>query len=315
MKKISSKLLILGLLLILFSFRPPAVLAHCLDGDSPCPIANYPFREGSGIFTDGIAKNGSVVFGLRSQLNNVSWTGGISTGGFDPSSGKFALSFNGQNSYVQMPDNPVFNLKDKVTLKFRLKLRSLPTGNSVDIVGKRPSYWFEIYKDGSCHFWINRTGDGGQAISSFGGCLDPNYDLNRWIEFKGVYDGTKAHLFKDGVGRGSKTFSSSQPLVQSTTPLTLGARKPLDGGYGGSFNGDLDYVEIYNTPFNPLKGDITHNDIVDYQDMIALLKTWHQTPPPMPIELETDLDKNYVADSRDFAILTGLIKWDITSPR
>lgn len=321
MKKISKKLIVLSFLLIVFSFYPSAVFAHCLDGDSPCPVANYPFREGTGNYTDAIhAKTGSVVSGLRSQLYNVNWTSGATLETFDPYSGNFALSFNGQNSYVQMPSNSVFNLKDKLTLKFRLKLRSMPAAESIDIVGKRPSYWFEIYKGGDCAFWITREGEESQAIFAWGGCLI-SYDLNHWVEFKLTYDGTKAQLFKLGGGIGGyKTFSSSKSLVQTTTPLTLGAEKFITGSdgkaYGGSFNGDLDYVEVYHAPFNPLKGDLNYDDVVDYQDMQVLLKScWYQDPSVPPFEIVGDFDKNNNVDSRDFAILSGLIKWNITSPR
>lgn len=204
------------------------------------PVGNWKFDEGSGNIahdSSGNGNDGTLVSGPQ-------WVAGVSGS---------ALSFDGQSSYVNIPDSqslrPVGN---QLSVEFWFK----PT---ITLDSSTPASLF-IDKGNSYAFWINMApqqpvpnGKIGFIVS-----VDSPYYNGYWVEtttsqwlagswyhIVGTYDGSFLKIYVNGVLENSMALAGTY-LTSDSYPLAIGAYDMAAGWRPWFFNGAIDEVRIYN---------------------------------------------------------------------
>jgi len=194
-----------------------------LDGT----VSVWQINEGVGtVIDDVVGVNDGTIYG-------ATWTTTAKSGGY-------ALSFDGIDDYVEIPDEPSLNPTNAITLECWVRLNAF-TGDEqrfITKIGVEPAWapqyhliWNE-YLD-QFHFMI---GIGGTEYSVFGVTASTGV----WYHVVGTYDGSTMKLYVDGVEVDSAAVSGAIDVV--ATPVYLGKR--VDNVE--YLNGILDEVRIYN---------------------------------------------------------------------
>ena len=205
------------------------------------PFASYTFREG--MYPGGnprpaheYTNSDTISRGdLEARIVNCVWEEPPSDCSIQ---GKW-LRFNGKNSVVHMPANPLFDAIDSIGIEVKMKIENLPESQSALIGGKLGSYYLELYNDGNCCFWITTK----EVIGSESHQVCAPLQTGKWYTIKGVYDGATLGLYKDSVL--VDELSVQRQLWQNQNHFRIGGDASEHNGYWGAFDGLLDYVKIY----------------------------------------------------------------------
>jgi uncharacterized repeat protein (TIGR01451 family) len=188
-------------------------------------VGYWPLDETSGSVVldgSGFANTGSIMNATRvaGRINN-------------------ALSFNGANSAVLIPNTASLNFAGQITMSAWIK--PLSTTGKQDIVAH--GYTTTTY--GSVFLRIN---DGRYEVGSWNNVSEPvasapmpNSDLGNYVHLTGVYNGTSWILYRNGVV--IATTETGMGSLQVNASWAIGAR---DAGVDRFFNGVIDEVRIYN---------------------------------------------------------------------
>ena len=191
----------------------------------PGLVAAYGFEETTG--TTAADASGSGNNGAISGPTSVA------TGRYGN-----ALSFDGVNDWVTVPDAPSLDLTSGMTLEAWVYPTAL-SGYRTVVLKEIPSeLGYCLYAhDGSPRpaTYIN-TGVAADPTAAGSGALA----LNTWSHLAATYNGSILILYVNGVAVGSRATTGS--LVQSTSPLRIGG----NGVWGEYFQGRLDDVRVYN---------------------------------------------------------------------
>jgi chitodextrinase len=199
-------------------------------------VAAYAFNEGAGANvgdSSGLGNNGTVT--------NTTWAAGGKFGG--------ALSFNGTNALVTIPNSTSLQLTTAMTLEAWVN-PSAVTSDWRDVIYKGDDNY---YLEGTS-FNASRPDAGG----TFSGANANAYGsdalaANTWSHLALTYDGTTLRLFVNGTQTGSQTRTGS--IATSSNPLQIGG----DSLWGQYFKGLIDEVRVYNTALTTaqLQADMT----------------------------------------------------------
>ena len=184
-------------------------------------MAAYSFNEGNGTTVQDASGNG----------NNGTLQGGSSW----TTSGKYgnAISFNGTNAYVNVPNSSSVQLTTAMTLEAWVN------------PSQRKGVWRDVIYKGNDNYYLEADSTSGKPAtggSTFGGPLFGTAALttNTWTHFAGTYDGMTLRLYVNGTQVGSR--AQTGPIAISTNALQIGG----DSIYGQYFPGKIDEIRIYN---------------------------------------------------------------------
>jgi len=187
-------------------------------------IAAYSFNEGTGSTVADASGTGN-----GGSIGSATWT----------TSGKYggALSFNGTNARVTVPDAPSLRLTNAMTLEAWV----YPTA----ITNK----WRDVVYKGDDNYYLEATSSPGRrpaAGGTFSGVVGETSGgsilaTNTWAHLATTYDGTTLRLYVNGTQVSSK--SQTGLFATSSNPLQIGG----DALYGQYFSGRIDEVRIYKT--------------------------------------------------------------------
>src|SRR5262249_23644371 len=159
---------------------------------------------------------------------NATWT----------SAGKYgsALSFNGTNARVNIPDAASLHLTTAMTLEAWVN----PSAVSRD--------WRDVVYKGNDNYYLSATstnssspGGGGIAGGAYAEAVGTGaLPLNTWTHLAATYDGATMRLYVNGALAATKAGSGS--LLTSPDQLQIGG----DSIYGQYFQGLIDEVRVYN---------------------------------------------------------------------
>ena len=232
----------------------------------PGLVAAYTFNEGSGTTlhdSSGNGNNGTIV--------NATWT---TAGNYGD-----ALSFNGANAMVNIPNAASLDLTTGMTLEAWVN-PSVVSNNYTDV----------IYK-GNDNYILSATNypDGVPAAGGTVGSSDVNANgtaalpTNTWSFLTSTYDGSDLRLYVNGTQ--VAVYGLIGSLVTSTDPLQIGG----DSIYGQFFQGLIDQVRVYNVALTPLQIQSDMNRPVETG------ATMNTQPPTAPTNLTATASGNQVS--------------------
>ncbi len=189
----------------------------------PGLVAAYGFNEGAGTqVTDssGFTNNGSIV--------GATWSTSGHTGS--------ALSFNGTNASVSIPDSNSLDLTSGMTLEAWVRPTAGTGWRTVVLKEAGSNLSYALYAANGASRpvgWINNPADfsvtGTAAVA-----------LNTWTHLAVTYDGSSFRLYTNGVL--VRTTSNVTAIRPSTNVLRIGG----NAIWGEYFQGLIDDVRVYN---------------------------------------------------------------------
>ncbi len=195
----------------------------------PAPVAEWRLDE-----TRWDGTPGEVVDSSGNGLN------GVRVGGATPAPAKVCngASLNGSSDYLQIADDPLLDITDRLTVTTWIRADSLPSSGLKSILSKDENYEFHVNSRGEIFWWWNNAAGGTRTLTSSGVTIIPG----RWYHIAIVYDaGGRQRLYVDGAVRASASYSET--LRINNDPLQIGA----DQGFPGrQFDGLIDEVRVYH---------------------------------------------------------------------
>jgi hypothetical protein len=189
-----------------------ALLSFVPAGSAQTPpaglVAAYSFDEGAG--TNVADASGT---GNGGTIGSAAWT----------AQGRYgsALSFNGTNARVTVPDAPSLDLTGAMTLSAWVNPSAV--GGWRDVVYKGNDNYYLMGSSSNA----SRPAVGGIFAGSYGEVYAPSaLPLNTWSYLAATYDGQTLRLYVNGTQVGSKAQTGA--LTTSTNALTIGG-DPLYG--------------------------------------------------------------------------------------
>ncbi|MEK7786755.1 MAG: Ig-like domain-containing protein, partial [Chloroflexota bacterium] len=144
----------------------------------------------------------------------------------------------GTDDYVSVPDAPSLN-PAAVTVEAWAKFDSL--ADRPHLVGKgtgsQGAYWLVVETNGTPRFFYTKSGETWSAVNGAAGDIVPG----AWYHFAGVYDGTNATIYVNGVAKGT-VVNAGTLATTDPNPVWFGR----NSGGTDSFAGMLDEVRIWN---------------------------------------------------------------------
>jgi len=196
--------------------------AFCSSPNAATLVGHWKFDEGSGTVTNDASGNGNN----GTLVNGAAWAVGKQGN---------ALSFDGINSYVRIPDSPILRIPGPFTIMLWLKPSSLDQGFR-SFVNKYNNYLFQT---------ANQSPNTGRLRVTFSGHAleSPDYTLTlgEWQHIAAVWDGIYLKLYKNGTQVADSWEGPATPTAQASY-LYIGC----ENGSSQYFNGLIDEVKIYN---------------------------------------------------------------------
>ena len=157
-----------------------------------------------------------------------------------PSEGRIwgALEFDGVDDFVSIPNESNFDITHQLTVSAWIKVTAFDKG------------WQAIVTKGDTAWRLQRLGSSNSIVfhcnCSWGTDGSINVNNGQWHHVAGVYDGTRAYLYVDGVLDNSKPASGL--IWTNDYPVMIGENAEQPGRF---WNGLIDGVRIYICALSP----------------------------------------------------------------
>src|SRR4051794_9227728 len=196
-------------------------------------VAAYSFDAGSGASLADASGNGNT-----GAITNATWTTAGHTGG--------ALSFNGRNASVTIPDSTSLHLSGGYTLEAWVKRSNTTRSWQTALLKEDPA-------KGELDYGLYASTDNGAPSGHVLVGNPPDTFLrgagslasNGWVHLASTYDGATLRVYVNGVQQTSKRVTGA--IVTSTGALRIGG----NGVWGEWFGGQIDDARVYNRALAP----------------------------------------------------------------
>jgi len=213
---------------------PKGALSPLAMKEDPSLVGYWSFNEGNGTIIydqSGNNNNGKLYLGSSGNTDpSKAWSPGISG---------TALSFDGVDDYVEVPDNPSLDMTDEVTITAWIKPKSLTNSYRVILVKGYDPYnnyglWYERVSPDrlTVHFeW--RVGGTFYSVEHF------SLPLNEWSFVAAVFNKGTVQVWKNSEVYEQSGFPTS---LEPNNYSLITSWRP----YGQNLNAIIDEVRIYN---------------------------------------------------------------------
>src|SRR6187397_2292063 len=215
-------------------------------------VGSYSFDQGSGSSLPDLSGNGN-----NGTISNATWS----------SSGKYgnALSFNGTNSIVTIPDSNSLDLTNGMTLEAWVNPNALGSSWRTAVFKSQPNdYAYSLYANTGTNVPSGNAVTGGSDHDQRG---TSQLARNTWTHLAVTYDGSTLRLYANGTQVGSQAAAGA--ISTSTGAVTIGGNNT----WTEWFSGLIDEVRIYNRALSTTEIQ---------QDMAASIGTPDTQPPSAP---------------------------------
>ena len=144
-----------------------------------------------------------------------------------------ALTFDGTNDYVTVPDSASLDLGPSMTLEAWVRPTASSGWRTVLLKETPTSLAYSLYSASSTNrpsAWIGDASSIGTAALA----------ASTWSHVAATYDGSRLRLYVNGVLRTDK--ATTAPVAVSTGPLKIGG----NAVWGEWFAGQIDEVRVYD---------------------------------------------------------------------
>jgi prepilin-type N-terminal cleavage/methylation domain-containing protein len=205
---------------------------HSLGADI---VGNWNLDEGTGT----TANDSSGYYNTGTLMNGTAWTSDTPYKAAGQGAGKYALSFDGTDDYVQLPDVPSLNLRTMISVSIWLKTTDT---NGVILTrgggsGASDLQYLLIIENGEPVFYLYKADGSGRAVDSATSITD-----NNWHHVFATWDGSMARIYVDGTEKASGSLTGT--LRDSGYTPRLGRYSTSSGQYYG---GIMDEVRVYSS--------------------------------------------------------------------
>jgi glucose/arabinose dehydrogenase/PKD repeat protein len=203
----------------------------------PGLVAAYGFGEGNG----GTLYDASG-HGHDGTLSGPVWAGSGHSGG--------ALSFDGVNDYVLIPDHDALDLTTAMTLEAWVRPSALGGSWRTVVFKEQPTHMaYALYAATSTGPPTGQVYTGGERDARTTSVLP----LNAWTHLATTYDGATVRLYVNGVE--VRSLAATGPIAVSGGPLKLGGNAVWAEWYAGL----MDDVRVYNRALSAseIQGDMS----------------------------------------------------------
>lgn len=161
---------------------------------------------------------------------------GVGGAGSEPT---VSLKFDGTRAYVDLGNPPELSFTGPVTIEAWIRPRAVNAPGFQNIL----SHGYTLDPNGELALRI-ASGQyqivSWNGVSFFAAAPVPPEDVGHWVHLAGVYDGTRWHLYRNGVDHASSLASVG--ALSFDAPWAIGAR---GGGTERFFNGDIAEVRLW----------------------------------------------------------------------
>jgi prepilin-type N-terminal cleavage/methylation domain-containing protein len=203
---------------------------HVLGADI---VGNWNFDEGTGT----AANDFSGYYNTCTLINGTAWTADTPQKAAGQGAGKYALSFDGVNDYLDCGSGSSLNINNAITVSAWVNRGTLTAWDAV-VMKTTSGAWNDGYglstfgaSDGKAHFWVTMYSSNYATIDWPAG----------WHHLAGTFNGSTVRIFLDGVEGTPDSYSGA--ITSSSGHLLIGAYTTGGGSY---FNGLIDEVRIYS---------------------------------------------------------------------
>jgi len=226
--------------------------------------------------------NNGIAFGQPRMIDDPNWAK--------------CISFDGDDDYIQIPDESEFDLTTEITITAWIRLGTENEG-TYTIISKGDSFWF--YLDTYTQTTIFFCDGLGRPVQSSINIFD-----GKWHHVAAVYDGAERAIYVDGVKDASRISTASMALNDNYLLIGNNELSPDNS----KFNGEIREVRIYS---GRLPDDM----------ILSLSKTNNYSPRPFNGQnnvgcdtalvfspeqwmrnITGDLNDDFVVDFKDFAL-------------
>ena len=263
--------------------------------------ANGPHKGNTWQFTTGANDTSIGWWKLDKSTEDLSSYGndGIALGQpttvDDPNWAK-CISFDGDNDYIQIPNESAFDLTTHITIAAWIRLATEEDG-IYTIISKGNSFWF--YLDAYAHVITFYCEGLERPVKSSINVFD-----GKWHHITAVYDGAERAIYVDGIKDASR--SSTASMVLNGDYLLIGNNElSLDES---KFNGEIREVRIYSSRLSDdmiLSLSKTNNYSprpFNGQDNVRCDTALIFSPEQWMRNITGDLNDDFVVDFKDVAM-------------
>ena len=189
-------------------------------------VAAYGFDNGTGTTTPDQSGNNN-----NGTLTNATWAG--------PTTGKYgnALSFNGTNAWVTVPDSNSLDLTTGMTLEAWVRPNSVVNYRTLILKERPGELVYGVYSSTDTGRPSANATIAGSSRELVGTSAIP---VAAWTHLAVTYDGATLRLFVNGTQASQLAAAGAMPT--STSPLRIGG----NAVWAEWFNGLIDEVRIYS---------------------------------------------------------------------
>jgi hypothetical protein len=189
-------------------------------------VAAYGFNAGSGASAVDASGNGNT-----GTLANAAWTTAGHSGA--------ALSFNGSNAWVTVPDSASLDLTTGMTLEAWVRPTQLDSWATAVLKETSGALVYGLYASSDTGQASGNVFPVGQSADKFvrGTSATP---VNVWTHLAATYDGATLRVYVNGMQQATLPVTGS--LQTSSGPLRIGG----NGVWSEWFAGQIDDVRVYN---------------------------------------------------------------------
>jgi len=258
------------------------VTAVVPSGPPPGRVGAWSFDEGSGITVSD--QSGSNNTGT---ITNATWAGA--------GNGKFgnALSFNGTNAFVSVPDSASLDVTTGMTLEAWVKPTTVTNFRTIAVKETSGNLVYGLYAGSDTNKPQSQVTVGTPRLVDAPSAIP----TGSWSHVAMTYDGTTERLYVNGTQVASGAFSGT--ISTSNSPFKIGG----NAIWGEWFNGLIDEVRLYNRALSAAEIQT---------DMNAAISPSDSTPPSAPGTLTATGGLGQVSLSWGAATdNTGVAKYDV----